>query len=153
MWEATMAPERRHIELTEKIDCLPIPWQPRRRRPVSVRPIEELGAAELLAACQLLSTRGSGQQAWTVWYRHDPVAFLLDAMEEAVTLWTAEGHPIFRNRTAEAFNVAWRGYAALESFQYDDHELERRCLAFTLGSRDYVLEIIRPGIPRPSAFG
>jgi hypothetical protein len=77
-----MAPERRHIELTEEIGCLPIPWQPRRRRPVSVRPIEEL-----------------------------------------------------------------------ELFQYDDRESERRCLAFTFGSRDYVLEIIRPGIPRSSAFG
>lgn len=148
-----MAPDRWHIELTEEIDYVPIPWQPRWSRPVSIRPIEDVGAAELLAACHLLSTRGSGSQAWTLWYRHDPVAFLLDAMDEAVTLWAAEGQPLFRNRTAEAFNVAWRGYAAAESFHYGDRDLERRCLAFTLGGRDYVLEIIRSGNLVPSASG
>jgi hypothetical protein len=31
--------------------------------------------------------------------------------------------------------------------------LERRCLGFTVGGRDYILEIIRPGNPLPSASG
>jgi hypothetical protein len=63
--------------------------------PVLIGPIENVGAAELLAACHLLNTRGSGSQAWTLWYRHDPVAFLLDAMDEAVTLWVARENQCF----------------------------------------------------------
>jgi hypothetical protein len=121
--------------------------------PVLIGPIENVGAAELLAACHLLNTRCSGSQAWTLWYRHDPVAFLLDAMDEAVTLWVAEGKPMFRNRAAEILDVAWRRYTAAESFQHGDRELERRCLGFTVGGRDYILEIIRPGNPLPSASG
>jgi hypothetical protein len=39
------------------------------------------------------------------------------SFSSVVMAWAIEGNPMFRNRTAEAFDVAWRGYTAAESFQ------------------------------------
>ena len=134
---------RRNLELAKEGELLPIPWQPRPNHSVRSDSLGEFGAAELLKACQLLACRGNGPQAWTLSYRHDPVAFLLDTIEEAVSLWGADGERLYQNRTAETLNLEWRGCAALEYLRQGDRDLERRSVSFTYGSRGYVLEIIR----------
>ena len=141
--EDAMLCGRRNLELAEEGAPLPIPWQPRPSRSMRIGPPGEFGAAELLKACRLLACRGSGPQAWTLSYRHDPIAVLLDTIEEAVSLWGAEGERLYQNRAAEALNLEWRGCAALEYLRQGDRDLERRSVSFTYGSRSYVLEIIR----------
>lgn len=137
-----MAPCRWYLKLVEEQDSLPVPWKPPQSRTMTSAAFSRLGAAELVAACTLLARRGPGPQAWTFGYRHDPVAFLLETIEEAVSLWTAEGARLYRNRAAESLNLGWRGYAALERLRQDERDLERRCISFSLGHAGYVLEIV-----------
>lgn len=138
-----MATEQWQGEQVEEPDPLPILWEPRPGRAIRTRPAGELAAAELLAAFQLLARRGSGPYAWTFSYRHDPIAFLLETIEEAVSLWGAAGERLYWNRAAEALNLDWRGCAALEYLRHGDRNLERRCASFSFGDTAYVLEIIR----------
>ncbi len=137
-----MAGNRWRLALVEEQDLLPAPWTPQPGRRRTAASSMEMGAAELIAACALLACRGPGPQAWTLGYRHDPVAFLLETIEEAVSLWTTDGAKLYCNRAAEALNLDWRGYVALEQFRRDDRDLERRCMAFSLGEVAYVLEIV-----------
>lgn len=137
-----MVPNRWRLALVEEQDLLPVPWIPRQRRPRTAASWMEMGAAELVAACTLLTCRGPGPQAWTLGYRHDPVAFLLDTIQDAVSLWTADGARLYRNRAAEVLNLDWRGYVVLERLRHDDRDLERRCTSFSLGNVTYVLEIV-----------
>lgn len=137
-----MTQHRWYLKLVEERDLLPMRWNPPQSRTMTAADFSHLGAAELVAACTLLTCRGTGPQAWTFGYRQDPVAFLLDTIEEAVSLWTTEGARLYRNRAAEALNLGWRGYAALERLRQDDRDLERRCISFSLGHASYVLEIV-----------
>ncbi len=73
---------------------------------------------------------------------NDPVAFLLDTIEEAVCLWTADGARLYRNRAAEVLNLDWRGCVPLEHLRHNDCDLERRCASFSFGNAAYVLEIV-----------
>ncbi|HXF93647.1 MAG TPA: hypothetical protein VNK46_12900 [Nitrospiraceae bacterium] len=137
-----MARDRWHLTLVEEQDFLPVPWTPQQSEPRVAASLTDMGAAGLIAACTLLACRGPGPQAWTLGYRHDPVAFLLDTIEEAVCLWTTDGARLYRNRAAEVLNLDWRGCVRLEHLRHNDRDLERRCASFSFGNAAYVLEIV-----------
>jgi hypothetical protein len=140
--EEVMAQHRWFLKLVEEQDLSPVLWKPPQSRTMASADFSRLGTAELVAACTLLACRGTGPQAWTFGYRQDPVAFLLDTIEEAVSLWTTEGARLYRNRAAESLNSGWRGYVALERLRQDHRDLERRCISFSLGHTGYVSEIV-----------
>lgn len=137
-----MAQDRWYLKLVEEQDPLPVLWESPQSRAENTADFSHLGAAELVAACKSLACRGTGPHAWTFGYRHDPVAFLLDTIEEAVSLWTTEGARRYCNRAAEILNLDWRGCVTLERLRHDDRDLERRCVSFSLGHTAYVLEIV-----------
>jgi hypothetical protein len=88
----------------------------------------------LLEALRRLSFRGDGPDAWAAPLSQNPLAFLLDAVNEVVNVWTASGELVFSNRfTSPAGSVS-----------------ERRCLPFTLMSARYVLEVIRESPTGPA---
>lgn len=88
----------------------------------------ERGAAALIAAIDLLSLRGEGPEPFTVSPSTDPIAFLLDATADAVSVWCGTT-VLYRNRAAER----------LESC---GHPLERRTLRFRRHEVEYLLEIV-----------
>lgn len=91
--------------------------------------VQQQGGASLLAAVEHLGLRSEGPEAWTAGPGNDPIAFLIDTIADAVTLW-AGGSLIYRNRSAER----------LEAARCD---LERRSLYFRAGNTEYVLEVAR----------
>ncbi len=89
---------------------------------------EDRGAAALLAAVELLGLRSEGPESFTVSPSNDPIAFLLDTVADAVSVWRGAS-VLYRNRAAERLEASGRA-------------LERRSLRFRCGDADYILEIV-----------
>lgn len=107
----------------------------------------ELAMGALITACELLAQRGPAPNAWTTPFRQNPIAFLLDTMNEALILWGPDGTLIYRNRAAEAIGLDCREEVALERFAgIAGRQFERRCLHIEYGG-DYVLEIFHVAQP------
>jgi len=90
--------------------------------------VDERGPAALLAAVELLGVRSEGTEPFTLSPSNDPIAFLLDAVTDAVSLWRGTS-VLYRNRAAEHLDSS-------------DRSLERRELRFRLDDAEYVLEIV-----------
>ena len=113
-----MGTGRWRITLVEETEVLPV----RRRHPA------EPGIAALVAAAEHLGLRSDGPEGWEAGPGSDPIAFLLDAMADAVNVW-AGGSILYRNRAAERLEASAR-------------PLTRRSLRFRNGDTEYLLEII-----------
>ena len=71
---------RWRLELVEVRDNLPILWEPSEHLEGPAPPPGQLAILALMTALDLLAYRGSGGNPWRASYRHDPIAFLIDAM-------------------------------------------------------------------------
>jgi hypothetical protein len=112
---------------------------------------------QLLQAFALLNLRGTGVLAWAAPFRDNPIAFLLDSMSDALSIWSSSGELLFQNRyaarLAERYGAKVRDSreAPLERFTSRGQSFERRSLRCTGGGIEYVLEIIHPLTPGDSA--
>ena len=89
----------------------------------------------LLEAFALLDRRGEGSEAWAPVLADNPIAFLLDALEDAVLVREVEGRLLYRNRAARRLTVASGDEAAPRT----DH----RRMRFRFGRAQLELEIIQ----------
>lgn len=113
-------------------------------RPIVSRlPVGEHASFALLRAFHLLSHRGHGMAPWAASYRHDPIAFLLDTMGDAINIWDAAGELLYQNRAAAELGVGRSDETALEAFASRGRRFERRCLPCRLCGASYLLEVIR----------
>lgn len=106
----------------------------------------EISSASLVAAFRLLARRGSGPLAWTAFFRHDPIAFLLDTASDAINLWGSNGELLYRNRAAEQLKIGRSKETAREVLWPAGRRFERRCCRFRCGNAEYVVEIIGRGV-------
>jgi hypothetical protein len=137
-----MAARRWQFRLTEEPENLPAPWRRAERHAASSLVSGAYAARALLAAFHLLAQRGAGHGAWAAPFRHDPIAFMLDTIGDAINLWSAEGALLYRNAAAAELCVGYSGFAPWESFVSAGRRFERRCLRYHLGAGDYILEVI-----------
>jgi len=84
----------------------------------------------LVDAFSLLTRKGVGPNAWGIPLSTNPLAFLLDTIEEAVRVVSEEGNVLFQNRAALA--------ARFE--EADPHH--RRAMAFETDGRSFVIEVL-----------
>jgi hypothetical protein len=98
-----------------------------------------------VAAFELLAQRGTGEQPWAASYRHDPIAFLLDSVSDAVNLWGPAGTLLYRNRASQHLALGRPEETTQEVLTNGERPLERRCCRFRCGEMEYVLEIIGQG--------
>lgn len=140
-----MSNERWRIELVEVTESLPVLWRPSDWQEKPGPPSGEFAVSVLMSAFDLLARRGSGGTSWRTFYRQDPIAFLLDAMGDAVSLWGQGGELVYRNRAAEQLGLGWGNEVTHEVFTSAGRKFERRCLHFRHGIADYVLEIVHEG--------
>lgn len=108
---------------------------------------KEIAQAALVAAFKLLACRGSEPLAWTASFRHDPIAFLLDTISDAVNLWGSHGELLYQNRAAQRLGLGRCEETAQEVLTAGGQRLERRCCRFRCGDAEYLLEIIGEGVP------
>jgi hypothetical protein len=105
---------------------------------------------QLLQAFALLNLRGTGVLAWAAPFRDNPIAFLLDSMSDALSIWSSSGELLFQNRyaarLAERYGAKVRDSreAPLERFTSRGQSFERRSLRCTGDGIEYVIEIIHP---------
>lgn len=104
----------------------------------------DLAAAALLSAMEHLRFQGTGPQAWATSFRHDPIAFLLDAMSDAVNVWSAEGQLVYRNPSSAELGLGRFEDIALVVIADGEVRYQRRCLRFRAPNAEFLLEIIRP---------
>jgi hypothetical protein len=138
-----METERWRIELIREAEVLPAPWRPPGRHEAPPPPVGESAVAALLEAVELLTRRGPGAQAWTVPFRHDPIAFLLDSISDAINLWGPGGKLLYQNGVAARLGVGRCQEEPLEVFASSGRRFERRCMRCRFGDREAILEIIR----------
>lgn len=111
---------------------------------------------QLLRAFALLNQRGTGGQAWAAPFRDNPIAFLLDSMSDALTIWSSSGELLFQNRYAARL-AGRQGSKAhhggklrhsrdvpLERFTSLGQRFERRSLRCAGEGIEYVIEIVHP---------
>jgi hypothetical protein len=110
---------------------------------VSSLSVNERASFALLRAFDLLSHRGDGTTAWAASYRHDPIAFILDAMGDAINIWDTAGELLYQNRAAAELGIGRSDETALEVFASSGRRFERRGLRCGLRAASYVLEVIR----------
>lgn len=133
--------------LVEEVSNLPVRWQPPRpeRRP----PRESLPIAALLGAVSTLMRRGSGPRAWVSSVEHDPVAFLMDAIDAPVRLWSADGRVLYQNPAAGQprwAEMSDREVPAVSSREVAGQQtIYRRVLRFQHAGERYTLEIVNTG--------
>lgn len=102
-----------------------------------------MGAAGLVSAIRTLLRRGAGAEGWVSPYRHDPIAFLIDAVSTPVRVWSSEGELIFEN-------AASRGRRDPRSLERPDRaeqeasgrRIERRVLMFQQKGDELTLDVI-----------
>jgi hypothetical protein len=134
------------VEVEETVERLPTPWPPPHPRNQDIGEASgEISSAALVAAFTLLASRGIGPLAWTAFFRHDPIAFLLDTTSDAINLWGAKGELLYRNRAAERLKMGRSEETAREVLWPRGRRVERRCCRFRCGHGVYVLEIIGEG--------
>ena len=138
-----MATGRWHMELAEEIEGLPlVPWEP---RPAPVEAEAPAGSSllPLLLALRHLAFRAGDRGAWATPLAQDPLAFLLDAVDEEVNVWSADGRLLYSNRAAADLDLDCAGHPGVTSFARGGRRFERRCLAFEGYGATYVVEIVR----------
>lgn len=99
-------------------------------------------ARALLSAMELLSYRSGGADAWVRSFQHDPIAFLLDSIAEAVTVTDERGAVIYRNRAGMQLQVRASKEESLTVVSASGERYERRCQRFAVGRKTFVLEIL-----------
>ncbi len=104
----------------------------------------DLAAAALLSALEHLCCQGSGPQPWIVSFHHDPIAFLLDAMSDAVNVWSAEGRLVYQNPSSAELGLGRFEDTALVTIVNGEIRYQRRCLKFRVPNAEFLLEIIHP---------
>ena len=136
-------PRYRFVLMEEPEDTLPVRY--RRWRPFfPPRPpwLDPLQA--LFEALSRLNRRGVGEAAWAPALADNPLAFLLDAMGDAVLLRQRDGEMVYANPAARRLGLTDTGPAvSLEILQVQDQSYERRCMTFGLGNKVMVLEVLR----------
>jgi hypothetical protein len=154
-----MGTGRWRIQLVEEEDepGLPMLWRPRPDPDEAAGPgaaPDRSASLALLAAVRRLGRRSEGPQAWTAPLSEDPIAFLLDAMGDAVNLWGPSGQLIYRNRAAAELQLDWPaavGSAALgpapplarvQRLTIGERRFERRCLSFLPREMPYLLDVV-----------
>lgn len=149
-----MATGRWHIELGEETEPPAlVPWR-RQRAADGSADAEDVQAAQaprgnlaaLLAGLQHLTFRAgrAGEPgAWATPLAEDPIAFLLDAVDEAVNVWTEAGQLLYSNRAAADLDLDCAGHPGVTWFARGDRRFERRCLSFDSYGATYVLEVVR----------
>ena len=103
----------------------------------------EQAVGHLLGAFRLLARRGTGSMPWSTPYDHDPIAFLLDAVTDAMNVWGPNGQLVFRNRAAAQLDAGSCGDAFVLSFVERGRHFERRCMRCDFQGTAYVLEVVR----------
>lgn len=109
--------------------------------------------AQLLRAFALLNQQGTGVLAWAAPFRDNPIAFLLDSMGDALSVWSSSGSLLFQNRYAARLaeqhggKARHRREAPLERFTSRGQRFERRSLRCTGNGIEYVIEIVHPLTP------
>jgi hypothetical protein len=124
---------------------LPLRWQPGLRSGDTERTPASLAALALLAAARTLARRGVGPGAWVPAYVDDPVAFLMDAVEDPVRLWSLRGVLLYQNSAA----AHWRGLSDLGPPSLHSRDtastgsgLLRRVFMFRRGPDVFLLEVL-----------
>jgi hypothetical protein len=141
----TTSRQRWHIRLVEEQEPLPlVPFQPEPEPEAESLSYwrERSSMAALLAALVRVTRRAEGPKAWAAPLAGDPVAFLLDAIDEVVNVWDARGHLLFSNRPGT--DLGWPESARVERVTQGDSRYDRRCLDFTLPGGRYLIEVISP---------
>jgi PAS domain-containing protein len=113
------------------------------QRPAATAASSEQAVGHLLEAFGLLARRGIGSLAWSTPYDQDPIAFLLDAVTDAMNVWGPNGQIVFRNRAAIRLDAGSCSDASLLSFVDRGRRFERRCTRCGFQGVEYVLEVIR----------
>jgi len=135
---------RWHIQLVEEAGPSSlVAWQP---QPAPPEPEEEAPpppVVPLLAALQHLAFRAGDPGAWATPLADDPIAFLLDAMSEAVNVWTVGGELLCSNHAGAELELEGPGQPGVSRFARGARRFERRSLAFDAYSTTYIVEIIR----------
>ena len=117
----------------------------------------ESALSQLLRAFALLNLRGTGVLAWAAPFRDNPIAFLLDSMSDALSIWSSSGELLFQNRYAARLarrhggKVRHSREAPLERFTSRGQRFERRSLRCVGEGIEYVIEIIHPLAPGDGA--
>jgi hypothetical protein len=142
-----VATERWHIQLTEEAGPSSlVAWQPQRPSlELEEDPEEEAPPhiLPLLAALRHLAFRAGDPGAWATPLADDPIAFLLDAMNEAVNVWTIGGELVCSNRAGAELELEGPGQPGVSWFARGARRFERRSLAFEAYSTTYIVEIVR----------
>lgn len=152
-----MATGRWHIELGEEVEPPAlVRWRPQRAFDRSGDDEGDQAAraeaqargnlAALLAGLRHLTFRAgrAGEPgAWATPLAEDPIAFVLDAVDEAVNVWTAAGQLLWSNRAVADLDLDRAGHPGVTWFARGDRRFERRCLAFDSYGVTYVLEVVR----------
>jgi hypothetical protein len=131
--------------LVEEQTSLPVRWQPPECPAISSSPPGEIATMALIMATRILGRRGIGPEAWAACYEHDPVAFLIDAVDSPVRLWSEDGELLYQNTAAEGLpalqelGITQPGPLAVE---LDGESRRRRVLAFRRDGKLYALEIV-----------
>ncbi len=135
---------RYRFVLVEERACAPIRW-----RPAPHRPAPSFDAARaLLAAALRSSIRGAGPAPWVPGHRGDPIAFLMEAVEHPVRLWSAAGAPLYQNTAAHrAGELSHIGLLPAEVTGVElpgGHRMYRRSILFHNSHDAFVLEVFTP---------
>ena len=132
-------------EVEKTVERLPTPWPPHAPNLDIGEAAGELSSAALVVAFTRLASRGIGPLAWTAFFRHDPIAFLLDTTSDAINLWGSNGELLYRSRAAERLKMGRPDETAREVLWPNGRRVERRCCRFRCGHAVYVLEIMGEG--------
>lgn len=139
---------RYRFVLVEEDVVLPVPWQPGREGRLRVVPTSEshhgTGPIEaLMQALSLLSRRGEGPHAWGVPLSLDPLAFLIDTVDDAILLRDTAGRVVFQNRAATNLQLGEEGPLPEEAsaIEVEGKTLVRRQMTFRSEGRALVLEV------------
>jgi len=134
----------RFVLVEEPESYLPVRYRPPRRPPppLVVRRADPMEI--LLEAFWRLSQRGEGVEAWAPALGEDPLAFLLDAIGDPVTLRERSGRLVYSNPAARGLALPDRVEPnQLEVLKLAQHRYERRCMQFGAGRHTLVLEVLR----------
>lgn len=121
------------------------------------RPPNDNALSQLLRAFALLNQQGTGVLAWAAPFRDNPIAFLLDSMSDALSVWSSSGELLFQNRHATHLaerhgdKARHRLDAPLERFTSRGRRFERRSVRCTGDGIEYVIEIVHPLTPGDGA--
>jgi PAS domain-containing protein len=138
----TSSPRYRIVLVEEPETTLPVRYRRARVPPDSPARPDPIGA--LLEALFKLSFRSEGESAWAPVLSDNPLAFLLDAMGDAVLLWRAGGDMVYANPAARRLGIVrQRPAVPLELLLVEESRYERRCLAFRTLGGELVLEVLR----------